>query len=146
VPANPVAPLTGNCLCGKIGVTITPPEPHLDACHCAMCRRWGGSAFLSTRLVKDPVITGAEHITRFASSDWAERGFCSSCGSHIFYYLKPRDGYSFAAGLFDGTADYSLTEEIFIDAKPDSYSFAGDHERLTAEEVIAKFGLTDPPD
>ena len=110
-----------------------------------MCRRWGGGAFLSTQMVKDPTFTAADHIARFASSDWAERGFCRECGSHLFYYLKPEDGYSFAAGLFDGTDDFTLSEEIFIDEKPGCYSFAGERVRLTGAEVMAKFGMGEEP-
>lgn len=34
-----------------------------------------------------------------------------------------------------------LAEEIFIDEKLDYYAFAGDAEKLTGPEVMAKFGV-----
>lgn len=132
-------PIEGHCLCGAVRVRMTPPVRHVEACHCTMCRRWGGGAYLSLRGVPDPEIEGAEQIVRYASSDWAERGFCGKCGSHLFYFYKPNQSYSFAAGLFDGLDGFTLDEEIFIDEKPGYYDFAGERERLTQAEVIAKY-------
>lgn len=130
--------LEGKCLCGAVRVRMTPPDRHVEACHCSMCRRWGGGAFLSLKLVTDPDIEGAEHVVRYASSDWAGRGFCGRCGTHLYYFYKPRAGYSFAAGLFEGADGFDLAEEIFIDEKPGYYKFAGERERLTGAEVMAK--------
>ncbi|WNO53830.1 GFA family protein [Stakelama saccharophila] len=130
--------LEGRCLCGAVTISARLPGPELDACHCDMCRRWGGIAFLSTRSVTDPVFTGAEHIKRFVSSDWAERGFCRECGTHLFYFHRPRGTYSFPVGLFD-VPQAIMAEEIFIDEKPDYYAFAADTEKLTGAEVRAKF-------
>ena len=132
-------PIEGHCLCGAVRVRMTPPVPHVEACHCTMCRRWGGGAYLSLRGVPDPEIEGAEQIVRYASSDWAERGFCGKCGTHLFYFYRPKQSYSFTAGLFDGADGFTLDEEIFIDEKPGYYDFAGERERLTAAEVIAKY-------
>ncbi|MCR5870396.1 MULTISPECIES: GFA family protein [unclassified Sphingomonas] len=133
--------LDGHCLCGAVRVRIAAPAPVIEACHCSMCRRWGGGPLLSLRLVTDPQIDGAEHIVRYHSSDWAERGFCRNCGTHLFYYYAPKDGYSFGAGLFEGVDAFPLTEEIFVDEQPAGYAFAGDHERLTGAEVMAKAGI-----
>ena len=41
------APVTGHCLCGSVTVTATSSKPHLEACHCEMCRRWCGSAYVA---------------------------------------------------------------------------------------------------
>lgn len=136
------AKLDGKCLCGAVRVRITSPGPHhVEACHCAMCRRWGGGPALSLRLVTDPEIEGGAHIVRYRSSDWAERAFCRECGTHLFYFYAPKSGYSFGAGLFDGADGFELAEEIFIDEKPAYYDFAGDRERLTGPEVLAKAGI-----
>ncbi|MCA1748858.1 MAG: GFA family protein [Sphingomonadales bacterium] len=135
--------LEGRCLCGAVTVRIAPPEPHVEACHCDMCRRWGGGPFLSLKLVTDPLFTGEEQIARYASSDWAERGFCKTCGTHLFYFFKPKQGYSFTAGLFEGTGSFAFVEEIFVDEKPPYYDFAGERERLTGAELLAKFNEED---
>ncbi|MEN2711977.1 GFA family protein [Sphingomonas sp. NPDC092331] len=134
--------LEGQCLCGAVQVRVAPSEPHIGACHCGMCRRWGGGPALSLRLVPDPEIEGAEHIVRYSSSDWAERGFCRTCGTHLFYFYRPQSGYSFQAGLFGDLQGHDLAEEIFIDEKPDYYDFAGERERMTGAEVMAKAGVS----
>lgn len=130
--------LQGKCLCGAVEVRITPPEPHVEACHCGMCRRWGGGPYLSLRLVTDPAFEGEAHIVRYPSSDWAERGFCGRCGTHLFYYYKPKAGYSFTAGLFEGADGFEFVEEIFVDDKPPYYDFAGERPRRTGAEVMAQ--------
>ena len=130
--------IEGQCLCGAVTVRMTPPEPHVEACHCGMCRRWGGGPFLSLKLVTDPEFDGAEQVARYESSRWAERGFCRQCGTHLFYYFKPKAGYSFTPGLFNRLEGFELAEEIFIDDKPSYYDFAGERERLTGAEVMAK--------
>ena len=43
-------------------------------------------------------------------------------------------------GAFDDTDSFALNAEIFIDRKPASYDFAGDHPRLTEAETIALHG------
>jgi len=70
---------------------------------------------------------GEGNIGRYASSEWAERGFCKLCGSNLFYLLKP-DRYIMSAGAFD-QQPFELASEIFWSNKPDWYNFAGDHPR-----------------
>src|SRR5687768_16408905 len=71
--------MSGHCLCSAVKFTAEKVETHHHICHCGMCRRWaGGPVFgASASGVK---FEGEEHITRYASSEWAERGFCSRCG------------------------------------------------------------------
>lgn len=131
--------IEGQCLCGAVAVEMTPPQKHIDACHCGMCRKWAGGPHMGLAMVTDPVFTGEQHITRYASSEWAERAFCKTCGTHLYYYFVPQKSYSFPAGLFDGLEGYAMTMEIFADNKPDYYDFAGEHKRLTEAETMAMF-------
>ena len=129
---------SGKCLCGAVTVRATP-EPHVSACHCTMCRRWGGSAYMVVDCGTEVAFEGGP-ITRFRSSDWAERGFCATCGTHLFYYLVPRGSYFMPAGLFDEQAGLSFVSEIYIDRKPDWYAFAGERTRQTEAEFLASIG------
>lgn len=81
---------------------------------------------------------GENFITRYTSSDWAERGFCKNCGTHLFYYLKGGH-YNFPLGLLDKNEDLEFHLQIFIDMKPDNYSFANKTELMTEAEVFAKY-------
>ena len=91
----------------------------------------------------DVTFSGTEHITVFASSDWAERAFCKRCGTHLYYKLLPTGEYFVPAGTFD-SADLQLASQIYIDKKPAYYDFANQTPLLTEAEVLAQFGA--PPD
>ncbi len=133
--------IEGKCLCGLVKVRAAPVRRHVEACHCTKCRRWGGSAYVGVRCGRDVEFEGGENVVRYRSSDWAERGFCRRCGSNLFFHYLPKGTYGLLAGLFPDEALEPLGEEIFIDEKPDYYEFAGERERLTGPEVLAKFGV-----
>ncbi len=127
---------TGKCLCGAVTFAAENVDAHVHACHCSMCRGWTGGPMLAAT-VSGITFTGDEHIKRYASSDWAERGFCAECGSNLFYHLKDPGMYMMATGLFDDAGQFSLAGEIYVDEKPAGYDFAGEHPRLTGEEFLA---------
>jgi hypothetical protein len=133
--------IEGHCLCGTVTVRATPARRHVEACHCTMCRAWGGVAFLGVQCGSDVEIGGEEHVVRYRSSDWAERAFCGRCGSNLFYKYLPNGNHSFTAGLFPDDSLQPLAEEIFIDEKPAYYAFDADSEKLTGAEVMAKYGV-----
>lgn len=127
---------TGKCLCGSVTFTAEAVESHLHACHCAMCRSWTGGPMLAATAA-GVTFKGEEHIVRYDSSEWGARGFCGRCGSSLFFHLKPADQYMLSLGSFDDQSGFDLAGEIYIDAKPPGYGFAGDHPRQTGEEFLA---------
>lgn len=130
--------LNGQCMCGAVTVTATGAAPVIRACHCDMCRRWTSSMFMSVPTVPGSVtVTGPAKTYR--SSDWAERAFCGTCGSPLWYASLHYDHKNLAAGLFGNAANNTLALEFFSDLKPEGYALAGDHKRLTAAETIALF-------
>lgn len=131
--------LEGACLCGAVTLTVRPDDAHVEACHCETCRLWGSGAFVTLPPTSDLTVAGEEHVVRYRSSDWAERGFCGTCGTHLFYHLLPANSYICASGPFRETDAFPMSREIFIDEKPDNYAFAGDRDRMTGAEVFAKF-------
>src|SRR5688572_28996824 len=121
----------GRCLCGAVGFKAEGVETEHHACHCGMCRRWSGGAPFFGAWVAAVQFTGEEHLGRYASSPWAERGFCKLCGTTLFYFLKPARRYTLSVGAFDDVGPFQLVREIFIDHKPGGYAIAGEHPRLT---------------
>ncbi len=130
----------GHCLCGAVTITAEHSGNDVGACHCHMCRRWGGGPYLELNCGSEVVIDGNEHVTVFDSSAWAERGFCGKCGSHLFYRLKDADEYMVPVGLFENDAGLVLDHQVFVDEKPTYYSFANSTLEMTGAEVFAKFG------
>jgi hypothetical protein len=131
--------LQGHCLCEQVRVSFTPPEAVFEACHCGMCRRWGGGPALTVHGGADLKLDGENSVKVYASSDWAERAFCTNCGTHLYYKLKGRDFYTFPLGLFDGTDALKFKAQIYVDHKPAQYSFAEQTEMMTEAQVIAKY-------
>ena len=126
----------GSCLCGAVKVAITLSKQNVGACHCNMCRTWGGGPLLALESVSEVAIEGEEHVTLYASSEWAERGFCQHCGTHLFYRLKSGDHYAIPVGLVDHGETWTFDTQIFIEQKPTFYHFANQTHDMTGQEVF----------
>jgi len=130
--------MKGHCLCGA--VTLTFPDARMvGVCHCNMCRRWSGGPLLALAIEGALTVDGQEHATIYASSDWAERCFCSKCGSHLYYHVKGLNHYSVPAGLIQEDKQFELSRQIFIDEKPDYYALANETPKLTGAEIFAQY-------
>lgn len=135
-------------MCGAVSFVAKDVPDTFGACHCEMCRRWTGSAYLALEVPRRSVDwTGAEHIQSVQSSDWAERAWCGRCGTHL-YYRVTADGphgetLSLSLGLLDDHAGLTFETEIFTDQRPGCYAFAGDRARtMTRAEVLAVYGVS----
>ncbi len=139
------APATrnGHCVCGAVSVTVPYSLTSVSACHCTMCRRWGGGPYMEVDAGTEAIFSGDEHVQVYPSSDWAERGFCSRCGSHLFYRLKESGQHMVAIGLFDDSDGLTFERQVFIDEKPAFYHFGNSTDNKTGAEL---FALYSPPD
>ncbi|HKY18170.1 MAG TPA: GFA family protein [Rhizomicrobium sp.] len=130
--------LSGGCLCGAVRFSARLNSREVGACHCGMCRRWTAGPFLglecATLTLDDPA-----QVVAYRSSEWAERIFCKTCGSSLFYRLIPRDLYFVSAEAFDDQTGFALKTEGFIDEKPAHYTFADATRQLTGAEVFAAY-------
>ena len=132
--------LTGHCLCGAVTVRIAGAhDPRPGACHCRMCQRWSGGLFLCFN-ADAAGVTVAGPVTQFASSSFAERAFCTLCGSHLWI----RDttpgaiSYDLMPGLFDDAQEWPLRSEVYADCAMASVQLKGDHRRATRAEYEQK--------
>jgi len=109
-----------------------------------MCRKFSGGVYLGVEVPSDALkLTKTEGHATYKSSEWAERGFCKSCGSSLYYRVMspgPHNGtWHVGLGALDDPSGITMTGEIFIDKKPDAYAFAGDTHKMTEAEVMAMF-------
>lgn len=124
LPASgqPKAPLAGSCLCGAISFVADGPLDRPDACHCTQCRKQSGHYWASVDIARDAIqITGADALTWYQSSAKVRRGFCSTCGSFLFWDTTSRDRLAVAMGAFDGPTGTMLGTHIFVADKGDYY-------------------------
>jgi len=118
-------PHHGSCLCGAVTFEVDGALPGPDACHCRSCRKSSGHFFASTDVPRSAVrVRGADKITWFKSSDKARRGFCSVCGSPLFWDPFERDWTGIAMGAFDTPTETKLHIHIHVADKGDYYEIA----------------------
>ena len=78
--------VTGGCQCGAIRYRSDQLMDNAHICHCRMCQKAVGN-FLAALVgaPNDRLQWTRGEPALFASSDLAERGFCSLCGTPLFY-------------------------------------------------------------
>ena len=89
-------------------------------CHCAWCRRAHGAAFVTWLGVKEERFTLRDEdraLRWYASSEQSRRGFCSRCGTTLFFQstLAPREMHV-ALACTENATDFPPTVHVFWDA------------------------------
>lgn len=115
----------GSCLCGAVSFEVAGSLKAPDACHCSQCRKQSGHFWASTDIPRsDLEIHGGEHVTWYRSTERVQRGFCSTCGSFLFWDPIANDRIGVAMGAFDGPTGTKLALHIFVADKGDYYDIA----------------------
>jgi hypothetical protein len=114
--------MRGTCICGRVSFTVAGSLRAPDACHCVQCRKQSGHYFASTNVPRTAlVLTGKENVSWYQSSSSIRRGFCSTCGSFLFWDPPARDWIAVAMGAFDTPTAALLEKHIFVAEKGDYY-------------------------
>jgi hypothetical protein len=115
----------GGCLCGGVRYHVAAKLRDAVACHCGQCRRMTGhyAAFSACRnealrFEQDGTLAWHE------STPGVRRGFCSNCGSTLFWDDSARPYIAVAAGSLDTPSGIELSAHIFTAAKGDYYEIA----------------------
>jgi hypothetical protein len=115
----------GSCLCGAISFEVEGDLPEANACHCSKCRKHTGHFEAGVDVPRSVVtISGHEKITWFHSSERVRRGFCSVCGSSLFFDPVHLDWIGIMMGAFDTPTNTKLALHIFVADKGDYYEIA----------------------
>ena len=69
-------------------------------------------------------IQGEDRLTWFESSPGYLRGFCTTCGSHLFWCEASGAQISVNAGALDGPTGLTMNYHIFVADKGDYYEVA----------------------
>ncbi|WP_395373410.1 GFA family protein [Marinicella sp. W31] len=130
---------SGACLCGAVRISVDIKQNDLGVCHCANCRKWSGGPFFEVEVGSDVTIEGEQAIQVYASSNWAERGFCKVCGSHLFIRDKSTNAYGIPPGLFEDDSSFQFNRQVFSDQKPVYYSFSNHTKNITSDFIYKNF-------
>lgn len=115
----------GSCLCKAVTFEVSGDLPPANACHCVQCRKHSGHFEASTDVPRSAVIVyGSEHVKWYKSSEKVRRGFCSNCGSSLFWDpldTKKHHWTAISLGAFDTPTKTRLKAHIFVAEKGDYY-------------------------
>lgn len=116
---------TGGCLCGNVRYTVRGPMRSVSLCHCGQCRKTSGHVWGSAVAPRSAIdVTG--EVTWYRSSETAERGFCASCGSSLFWRMDSEETQSVSLGSMDAPTGLMLEKHIWVASKGDYYTIQED--------------------
>lgn len=135
-PEAPPGAAHGGCLCGGVRFTLRLPTRWIAHCHCTLCQRAHGAAFVtwvSIDAQRFALDVQDDALAWYASSPQAERGFCRLCGSSLLFrsarwpgevhvahanILGPLDRLPQMHGFYDTHVDW-FTVNDGLPRKPD---------------------------
>jgi hypothetical protein len=134
---------TGRCLCGAVRYRVEGPLRDVLICHCEECRRWHGHESASTAVARGDLVLLEERGLRWIRSPRsdarARRGFCSECGSSLFWDAPGRETISISAGTLDRPTGLRVASHWFVSQAGDYYDLPDDglprHERSGEREL-----------
>ena len=99
----------GSCLCGKVCFQVTAPSLWSSHCHCTLCQRAHGAAFVTwvgAASERFALTAGEDDLRWYESTPGAQRGFCRQCGSTLFFQSERWPGeMHIVRSNFDGEID-----------------------------------------
>ena len=133
--------VSGGCYCGRVRYRASAVSRQVTECHCSECRKQAGHRYASAGAKASNIeIEGAANVTWYRASPDAERGFCSTCGSHLFWKPSNEDYIAILAASIDEPTGLRMAKHIFVDDKGDYYEitdglpqFAGYDKPLTSD-------------
>jgi hypothetical protein len=110
--------ISGQCLCGAVRFEVEPPTKWCAHCHCSLCRRAHGAAYVTWFGVASgrfEVTAGRHELSWYRSTDDARRGFCSVCGSTMLFESTRWPGEMHIARAFVDRLDREPAAHVFYD-------------------------------
>ncbi len=111
----------GSCNCGGVTWEARGEMRPIVACHCSQCRKQSGLFYAATAANDENLSYKGDTLKWYNASPDAKRGFCSDCGSALFWKHNKDSFTSVLAGSIDGASGLEIEKHIFVTDKPDWY-------------------------
>ena len=117
----------GACECGAVAYEAEADQRDVTVCHCGQCLRTSGHAWASVSVPADSIrLTHEAGLKWFASSDTARRGFCTGCGSSLFFDVLGQNRTAIGAGTLTQPTGLKTGKHVFTAQRGDYYEITCD--------------------
>lgn len=121
----------GQCLCGQVQFEIHGELRDIVNCHCSKCRRFHGNFGAYTSVEAENLQISDRKGLKWHESVTDEtanvrRGFCSTCGSSLFWHPKNNPHISNAAGSLESPTNLKTIGHIWCSQMSDYYQIEDD--------------------
>ncbi len=130
---------TGGCLCGAVRYEVRGSLHDVVNCHCQMCLRihghYGAYASVARKdfsFLMDDTLQWYRSLEDDSDGN-VYRGFCSQCGSSLFWKVKGKGEMSIAAGSLDQPTNLKTAAHIWVSTAGDYYEINDDLPKLAEE-------------
>jgi len=141
--------IIGRCLCGGIKFSAESPPLFVAHCHCRYCRLAHGAAFVTWLGAKDSdfsIDEGDDILTWFSASEFSKRGFCSVCGSTLFFVsdLSPGEFHIARANVTSEVKERPFAQ-LFVEHQVDWLTLQDGLPTHTGQEIgLNKYDVVKP--
>jgi hypothetical protein len=119
--------ISGSCLCGEVEFEADHQGAEVVVCHCGQCRKQSGHLWSATAVPNVSLKLSKETtLAWYAASNFAKRGFCSACGTSLFWRENDGENTHVGLGVLNAPTNLKLQKHIFMAHKGDYYEVADD--------------------
>ena len=121
----------GGCLCGEIQYEIQGEPRDIVNCHCSKCRKFHGNYGAYTSVPVENLNIIQQKSLKWYKSPADEtpnvhRGFCSECGSSLFWHPKDQPNIAIAAGSLNSPTNLKTMGHVWCSQIADYYKIEDD--------------------
>lgn len=118
---------TGACACGAVRYEAAGDMTDVTFCHCSRCRRWHGHVGAYTAVERAGFrLVEQRGLKWHWLNETVQRGFCSECGSSLFWDGEGDARIAICAGTLDAPTGLRPKAHIYVGSKGDYYALAAD--------------------
>ena len=124
--------INGSCLCKNISFKILNECRYSVFCHCTMCQKSNAEFSNYTKVKKENLkFITKKKLKWFNSSKNFKRGFCSECGSSLFFQSILSDDY---IAISTGSLDKNIPSKghIYYKDKKSNLTFSNNLKKFKA--------------
>ena len=123
--------INGGCLCGAVRYEINDKLRGIVNCHCSKCRKFNGHfaaytsiKYTSLTLLEQRGLKWYQSITDETPNVY--RGFCTECGSSLFWHPRDQERIAVAAGSLDDPIKLQTIGHVWTSQIADYYQINDD--------------------